>query len=207
MSVFITLEGGDSAGKSTQISLLLAYLRERQIDFISTREPGGTAVGDAIRHVLLSPEYKMSVITEALLYAASRTEHVQNVIEPALRQGQVVVCDRFVDSSMAYQAIGGHLPEEFVREINLMATGGLTPHRTILIDIDPEVAAKRRQGEHDRMEAKDLEFHRQVREYYLELAKAEPRRVKVVDGTLPPEQMAAQIRRLVDEVLPRRPKP
>lgn len=206
MAVFISFEGVDGAGKGTQLNLLLQYLQERGINHIFTREPGGTPLAERIRELLLSPTYSgMSVITEALLFAAQRADHVANVIQPALEAGQTVICDRYVDSSMVYQALAGGLPQEFVAGINEMATGGLKPHRTIMLDVPPEVAQSRRGvNGPDRIEQKDEWYHQQVREGYLELAKAEPRRFRIVDASGSVEQVQEQIRKLVDEVLPRR---
>jgi len=207
LAVFISFEGLDGAGKGTQLKLLLEYLKEKGVDFIFTREPGGTEVAERIRDLVLNPVNKgMSVITEALLFAAARAEHVNKLIRPALEARKVVICDRFVDSSMVYQAYAGGLPVEFVAQINDMATGSLKPHRTIVLDLASNVARARREAAtpQDRIEQKDEWYHQQVREGYLELAKAEPRRIKVVDASGSVESVQEQIRRLVDEVLPRR---
>lgn len=206
MSVFISFEGVDGAGKSTQLQLLLEYLEEKGVPYVFTREPGGTPIAEKIRKVLLDPANAgMSVITEALLFAASRAEHVSQVIRPALQAGKVVICDRYVDSSFVYQAFAGGLPPEFVAQINEMATGALKPHRTIVLDLPAEVAAARRAATGaDRIEQKDLGYHEQVRQGYLDLARAEPRRVKMVDASGSVGEVQAAIRRLVDEVLPMR---
>lgn len=204
MAVFISFEGVDGSGKSTQLRLVLEYLRERGIDYLFTREPGGTPLAERIRDVLLDPAYTgMSVVTEALLFAAGRADHVNNVIRPALEAGKVVICDRYVDSSLVYQGFAGGLPVEFLAQINEMATGALKPHRTIVLDLSPDVARQRMGSEGmDRMEQKDDWFHRQVREGYLELSSAEPRRVKIVDASGTVESVQATIRALVDELLP-----
>ena len=206
MAVFITFEGLDGAGKGTQLKLLLEYLKEKGVPHIFTREPGGTPMAERIREVVLDPAHAgMSVISEALLFAAARADHVNNVIRPALESGQNVICDRYVDSSMVYQAYAGGLPLEFVAGINEMATGGLKPHRTIMLDLPPEVARSRRGvNGPDRIEVKDEWYHEQVRQGYLELAAAEPRRFKLVDASGSVEQVQDRIRMLVDEVLPRR---
>jgi dTMP kinase len=206
LAVFITLEGVDGAGKSTQVRLLLQYLDEKGISYLYTREPGGTPLAERIRELLLDPAYQgMSVITEAYLYAAARADHVNQVIRPALMEGRVVICDRYVDASMVYQGYAGGMPMDLLSKINEMATGALKPHRTIILDVPPEVARLRR-GDRadDRMEQKGDWFQEQVREGYLELAKAEPRRVKIVDASRGIDEVQAEIRRLVDEVLPRR---
>jgi len=206
LAVFISFEGVDGAGKSTQLKHLLNYLDEINLEYVFTREPGGTPVSERIREILLDPAHtSLSVITEALLFAASRSELVKNVIRPALESGKTVICDRFIDSSLVYQGFAGGLPIEFLSQINQMATGALRPHRTIVLDLPPDVARSRRESiPYDRMELKDEEFHRQVRDGYLELAKAEPRRVKVVDASAGIEEVRDQIRQLVEEVLPRR---
>jgi dTMP kinase len=206
LSVFISFEGLDGAGKGTQLQLLLDYLTQKGVDFIFTREPGGTALAERIREVLLDPAHAgMSVISEAFLFAAGRADHVHNVIRPALQARKVVICDRYVDSSMVYQGVAGGLPMEFLSAINEMATGSLKPHRTIMLDLPYEVARQRMSAQGlDRIEQKDEFYHQQVREGYLELAKAEPRRFKVVDASGTVEAVQEQIRKLVDEVLPRR---
>jgi len=209
LSVFISFEGVDGAGKSTQLKLLLEYLTEKGVDFLLTREPGGTPLAERIREVLLDPIHsEMSVISEAFLFAAGRADHVNQVIRPALLAGKVVICDRFVDASLVYQGFAGGLPVEFVAQINSMATGDLKPHRTIVLDLSPEAAAARRAGTDadDRLEQKGLWFQEQVRQGYLDLAAAEPRRVKLVDASGTVDQVQAQIRTLVDEMLPRRPR-
>jgi dTMP kinase len=205
LAVFITFEGVDGAGKSTQLKLLLEYLQEKGIAYIFTREPGGTPLAERVREILLNPVHDgMSVVTEAFLFAGGRADHVQNVIRPALQEGKVVICDRYIDSSMVYQGYAGGMPLEFLTQINEMATGSLKPHRTIVLDLDPEVARERRVAmAADRMEQKSEWFHEQVREGYRELAKAEPRRVKIVDASGSVEAVQAQIRSLVNEVLPR----
>jgi dTMP kinase len=206
LAVFISFEGVDGAGKSTQLKLLLKHLDEIKFEYVFTREPGGTPVSERIREILLdSTNTSVSVITEALLFAASRSELVKNVIRPALESGKTVICDRYVDSSLVYQGFAGGLPVEFLSQINQMATGALKPHRTIVLDLPLDVARSRRESSpHDRMEQKDDWFHRQVRDGYLELAKAEPRRFKVVNASASIEEVQDQIRQLVEEVLPRR---
>lgn len=205
MSVFIAIEGVDGAGKSTQLQLLFQYLNERGVEYVFTREPGGTPLAEEIRNLVLSPEYQdVSVVTEAFLFAAGRADHVQRVIRPALEAKKVVISDRYVDASIVYQGYAGGLPVEFVTQINDMATGSLKPHRTIVLDL-PWTLAKERMGpDRDRIEQKAQWFHEQVREGYRELAEAEPRRIKLVDASGTPEQVHAQVRRLVDEILPRR---
>jgi dTMP kinase len=208
LAVFITFEGVDGAGKSTQLKLLLEHLESLGTEYLFTREPGGTPMAERIRDILLTPAYSgMSVISEAFLFAAGRADHVNNVIRPALEAGKVVICDRYVDSSMVYQGYAGGMPLDLLSAINEMATGSLKPHRTIVLDLAPALARERRTAiAADRIEEKGEWFHQQVREAYQDLARAEPRRVKLVDASGSVESVQAHIRRLVDEVLPR-PRP
>jgi dTMP kinase len=207
LAVFISIEGLDGSGKTTQIQMVLNYLRKQGVNYIYTREPGGTPLAEKIRQILLDPDNRgMSVISEALLYAAARADHVQHVIRPALDAGKHVICDRYVDSSLVYQGYAGGLPVEYVQQINEMATGNLKPHRTIILDVTATVAQERRKAARalDRMEEKDVWFHEQVREGYLDLVKGEPRRIKVVDASQSVEVVQARLRTLIDEILPRR---
>lgn len=205
MPVFITLEGIDAAGKSTQLKLLVEYLKAQSRDFVQTREPGGTPMGEQLRDVLLSAQNRLTVHTEAFLFAAARAELVDQVIRPALLAGRSVVCDRYIDSSLAYQGYGRGLPVEFVRSINQMGTGDLWPHRTILLDMPIQVALERKaSGEKDRLEQLDTGFYQRVREGFLELAEEEPRRIKVVDATGTREEVHRQVIRLVEEIWPKR---
>ncbi len=199
----IVFEGGDGAGKSTQIRLLRAAIERVGKDAVITREPGGTAIGEGIREVLLSRgSDAMSDRTEALLYAAARAQHVDEVITPALEKGAVVLCDRFVDSSIVYQGIARGLGEEEVVELNRWATGGLQADLTILLDVDPAEGLRRATAgrDADRLEAAGLGFHRRVRDAYRRLAAAEPDRYLVLDATRPVEDLHEEIR---DEVLRR----
>lgn len=206
MSVFITIEGMGGAGKSTQMRLLLDYLTQQGFPCLSTREPGGTPLGERIREVLLDPAFApMSVITQGLLFAAGRAEHCKAVIMPALQARKVVISSRYVDANMVYQGVAGGLPMDFLSLINEMATGSLKPHRTILLDLPPEVARLRKKaGATDEVSSQEIWFDQQVREGYLELARLEPRRVKVVDAFKSVEAVQDEVRRLVDEILPRR---
>lgn len=206
MPAFVTFEGVDGSGKSTQIELLTAHLKSRGVDFLLTREPGGTPLGDQLRRILLDPSNAgMSLVTEAFLYAASRTQLVQDVVRPALAAGKLVLCDRYVDSSLAYQAHAGGLPPEFVWAINRIATGALRPDLTILFDLDPLEGARRREakgeGGPDRIEERPGEYHRRVREGYLALAKAEPGRIRVIDSANTVEAVHQQVVEAVYAVL------
>jgi len=192
--VFIAFEGGDGAGKSTQVRLLCAWLEELGHTVVVTREPGGTPFGRTVRELVLHGEH-VAPRAEALLFAADRAHHVETTILPALRRGEVVITDRYMDSSIAYQGAGRHLGVDEVRELNLWATVGLVPALTVLVDLPAEVGRTRRAGVHDRLESESADFHGAVRTLFLELAGAAPDRYLVVDGELPP----GQISRLVQD--------
>ncbi|MFZ5434930.1 MAG: dTMP kinase [Bacillota bacterium] len=186
LGVFITFEGVDGSGKTSQIALLREYLKGRGIPFCLTREPGGTPIGERIRAILLDPEVgDLHMLTEMLLYAASRAELVHSLIIPALKQGKVVLSERYVDSSLAYQACAGGLSEADVRCVNRIATGGLEPDLTILLDLDPETATNERLAgkKCDRIEERDIEYHRSVQRGYLKIAAACPDRFRVIDAS------------------------
>lgn len=180
---FITLEGIDGCGKSTQTEMLISKFSEFAIDYIQVREPGGTAAGEAIRQILLDNRYSLLLQTELLLYMAARSELTEEVILPALKAGKVVLCDRFTDSTLAYQGYGGGANLEWIRILNNKATCGISPDLTILLDLPIEDALKRRTNKADRMESKDYHFHQRVRLGYLELASVEPCRIKVLKAT------------------------
>lgn len=192
--MFITFEGIDWSGKSTQAELLAGWLRSEGRTVVSTREPGGIPVAEAIRDLVLHGD-DMSPWTEAALYAAARAEHVAAVVRPALERGDDVVCDRYLDSSVAYQGAGRGLGEERVRELSVLVTGGLLPDRTFVVLLDPEVARGRSHGDdHDRIERAGVGFMRQVDAAYRALARREPGRVVAVEGDRPPEEIAEEIR-------------
>jgi len=197
----ITFEGPDGAGKTTQIRLLEQALAELGIDAVRTREPGGTRISDLLRAILLDPEHReMSDQAEILLYAAARAQHVQEKILPALAEGKVVLCDRFIDASMAYQAYGLNQDPEAVMAINRFAASGLRPDRTYMLDIPVETSLRRLRersvqqgGGLDRIEQKQVEYHERVRTAFLHIAAAEKDRVCLIDADRPPEAIAAQI--------------
>lgn len=196
--MFIAFEGGEGAGKSTQEALLAAALTERGHHVVRTREPGGTPAGERIREILLSPEFDgLNARAEALLFAAARGEHVARVIRPALDRGDVVICDRYLDSSVAYQGYGRELGVETIRQLSLWATDDLVPDLTIVLDIDPAIGLSRLENP-DRMEAEPIEFHRAVRAGFLDLASKDPDRYLVLPADQPREAIAAQI---LDRVL------
>lgn len=186
IGTFITFEGPEGCGKSTQARLLANALVERGVDAIIAFEPGGTKVGEIIRQLVLSPETRdLSLEAEALLYAADRAQHINSVIKPALEAGRVVVCDRYVDSSVVYQGVAGGLGEKWVADVNELATGGLAPGLTFLIDCPPEVglARARMGGPLDRIEQRTLEYHGRVRKAYLDIAHGDVARFVVVDSS------------------------
>jgi dTMP kinase len=187
--VFIAFEGGDGAGKTTQIELLRGRLTQGGYDVVVTREPGGTALGASIREVLLHGDH-VAPRAEALLFAADRAHHVATVVRPALARGAVVLQDRYLDSSVAYQGAGRQLDPADIKRLSLWATEGLLPDLTVLLDVTPEVGRDRRGEVHDRLESEQDDFHARVREHYLQLAAADPGRYLVVDASLPPEEIA-----------------
>lgn len=198
--IFITMEGPDGSGKTTQIDLLKKYLESKGYDIVIAREPGGTAISEAIREIILNKEYQeMSYMTELLLYASARAQLVNQVIKPALNEGKAVICDRFVESSAVYQGIGRGLGVDTVYEVNNYALGEVKPKLTIFMDLDADAGIKRKknQAELDRMEMEDLSFHKRVVEGYRQLAKLYPERIYPVDATLPIEEIHSII---VEEV-------
>ena len=204
--LFISVEGGDGSGKSTQLENIKKYFAEKNIEYIFTREPGGTAIGEKIRDILLDAEnVEMADITEAMLYAASRAQHVEELIRPALQAGKVVICDRFVDSSLAYQGIGRNLGE-MVKVINDYAIAEAIPDVTFFLDISPKDAMSRIAGRgHDRLEREEDEFHQKVYEGYRTLveedAGRENRRIYGVDANREPEKVWEDIKKLLDQKL------
>ena len=198
MSLFVVLEGADGCGKSTQARILVERLRAEGHDVVATREPGATPAGAVIRSLVLG-EADIDPRTEALLIAADRAEHVAKVIGPALRRGAVVVSDRYVPSSLAYQGVGRGLGVEAVGRLSAWATGGLEPDLVVVFDVGPEVAATRRVAPPDRLE-REPAFQEDVRRAYRELAAASG--WPVLDGSAPVDQVAAQVWRLVSELLP-----
>jgi dTMP kinase len=202
--LFITLEGGDGSGKSTQAGLLAEWLQGGGRTVVRTREPGGTEVGVAIREIVLHHRGEVSPRAEALLYAADRAQHIATLVRPALERGEVVIQDRYLDSSVAYQGAGRVLGGPEVRDLSLWAAEGLLPHLTLLLDLDETAARGRLDADKkvfDRLEAEKGEFHARVRAAFLDLAAAEPDRFLVLDASLPVADLAAQIRTRVAQLL------
>ncbi|SFP18168.1 dTMP kinase [Geodermatophilus dictyosporus] len=205
--LFVALEGGEGTGKSTQARLLLDWLGLHELPARLTHEPGGTAPGARIRSLLLDPATgDLAPRAEALLYAADRAHHVHAVVRPALEAGEVVVTDRYVDSSLAYQGAGRTLDLDEVRRISAWATGGLVPDLTVLLDLPPETGLARALGRAaaDRLESESLEFHQRVRATFRALAAADPGRYLVLDAERPAEEIAAAVRERVGALLPGR---
>jgi dTMP kinase len=206
---FITFEGGEGSGKSTQARLLAGYLKQKGYDVISTREPGGTEIGDAVRAVLLNPEFReMGNVTELLLLAASRAQNVHERVKPGLERGSVVICDRFIDSTLAYQGYGRNFDLKLLEALNRLATGGVTPDLTILLDLPAEIGLKRakaldkgeaKDGEGDRIEQEDIEFHLRLRKGFLELAEREPDRFRTLEVAGDIETTQGRVVQVVEE--------
>jgi len=200
--LLITFEGLDGCGKSTQMELLAAGLQERGYVVLVTREPGGTALGEAIRDLLLDPRHHgMSVRAEALLYAAARAHLAQEVIRPALEDGQVVLCDRYLDSSLAYQGYGRGLGNDDIITLNAWATECLFPDLTILLDLDDELRSGRLAAVPDRLEAEDEGFHRRVAEGYRQLLTLHPHRIRRVDAQGTEAEVQKRVRTVIEEEL------
>lgn len=197
--MFITFEGGEGSGKTTQIQLLAGHLRREGHRVITTREPGGNRISDAIRELLLDPTLsEMDDHTEALLYAASRAQLVSEVIKPELQKGSVVICDRYIDSSIAYQVFARGLERRQVEKINYWATGSLVPDLTLFLRVPPKSGLSRATGEADRIEREEIDFHEQVMEGYEALARDYPGRIVIINAVGDIDQVHAEIAKVVD---------
>lgn len=197
--LFITFEGGDGCGKSTQLELVKKYLEEKGFKTLTTREPGSVGLGQKLREVLLHYDGDVAPRAEAFLFLADRAQHIAKIVKPAIDNGVIVLCDRHTDSSVAYQGYGRGEDIEQINMLNNLATQGIKPDLTLLFDVSTEVAQTRVGSEKDRMESAGIEFHKKVRQGYLEIAKKEPQRIKVVDSNLSIEEVFAEVKKIIDE--------
>ena len=201
---FITIEGTDGSGKSTQIELLMDYLRKKGADVIFTREPGGTQISEKIREIILDVDNsEMTGITEALLYAAARSQHVEEKIIPALEAGKIIICDRFVDSSIAYQGAARGLGAEKIMGINEAALHGIMPDMTLFFDLSPEKGILRKKNDRalDRLEKEKMDFHEKVYEGYKNLCKKYPERIKPIDADRSIDEVHSEVIEVIDGLL------
>lgn len=202
--IWVTFEGGDGTGKTTQATRLETWLREQERTVVRTREPGGTEVGVLIREIVLHHRGEVTPRAEALLYAADRAQHVDTLVRPALARGDVVIQDRYLDSSVAYQGAGRVLDAEQVRDLSMWATEGALPDLTVLLDLDPAVARRRLDAADkpfDRLEAEKSAFHERVRDAFLALAAADPHRFLVLDAARSEDELAAAVRHRIHPLL------
>ncbi|MFH1073970.1 MAG: dTMP kinase [Candidatus Firestonebacteria bacterium] len=206
--IFITFEGPEGSGKTTQIKLLVHYLKSRGISVVETREPGGSEIAEKIRELLLDPRNKkMAAPAELLLYLASRAQHIKDKIKPSLEKGKTVICDRFSDSTMAYQGYARGISKQLIQSMNNFATSGLKPDLTFYVDIDVDIGlrrARKRSGRKDRLELEKTSFHNKVRRGYLALAEKEPGRIKIIRGNGTIEEISKQICFFTDKILKKR---
>jgi dTMP kinase len=206
MAPFITFEGIEGSGKTTQIRLLADRLTQQNYSVVQTREPGGCPISDQIRSILLNPRnVRMDSRTELFLYAAARAQHIEQIVRPALATGQVVLCDRFTDATLAYQGDGRGLDRRLIQQLNQLAANAISPDLTLLFDLPVEIGlgrARQRETElqdssEGRFERETLEFHQRIRAGYLALAEAEPQRVKIVDASASPENVSQQVTKII----------
>lgn len=198
--LFITFEGADGCGKTTQIELLNKYLQEKGKETLLTREPGAKGLGVKLREILLNYDGEVSPQCESFLFLADRAQHIDCIIKPAINQGKIILCDRHTDSTVAYQGYGRGLDLNRINMLNDIATGGLKPDLTIVFDVDIETSMKRVGKEKDRMESAGVEFFNKVRQGYLEIAKQEPNRVKVINSSDTIENIHKQVVELVEKL-------
>ncbi|MBS2006280.1 MAG: dTMP kinase [Cyanobacteria bacterium SZAS TMP-1] len=199
---FITLEGPEGAGKTTQVRLLAAKLDAAAVPYVLTRDPGGTPLGKQIRHILLKPGNPVAPMAELLLYQADRAQNISEVILPGLKAGKLVICDRYIDSSVAYQGYGRDIDLDLITQLNEMSTQGLKPELTLLFDLESEKGLGRlHPGGHDRMEKEAIEFHHKVRQGYLTIAKQEPDRFRLIDATKALHSVQDDMVRLIGELM------
>lgn len=199
--LFITLEGADGCGKTTQLNLLKEYLTNRGYEIVVTREPGGKGLGEKLREILLNYDGEVSDRCEAFLYLADRAQNIDTIIKPAINSGKIVLCDRHTDSSVAYQGYGREQNIDNINMLNELAVNGVHPDLTIVFDIDTETSMARVGAEKDRLESAGIEFHKRVRNGYLEIAKKNSQRIKVVDASQTIEDVQRDVIKIVEEVL------
>ena len=198
---FITFEGADGCGKTTQSKLVQKYLEENGYDVLWTREPGAIGLGQKIRELLLHYDGDVAPMCEAFLFLADRAQHIENIIKPAINSGKIVICDRHTDSTIAYQGYGRGVDIERLTYLNNLATGDTKPDLTFVFDVSTEIAQLRVGDEKDRMEAAGIEFHKKVRQGYLEIAKQEPHRVKIVNADNSIEDVFEDTKKLLNDFL------
>jgi len=213
LSFFITFEGVEGSGKTTQIQRLKKYLTQKGIPCKITREPGGCPIGEKVRKILLNPDHREMVpMSELLLYEAARAQHVNDMIKPFLKKGGVILCDRFNDATLAYQGYGRRIDLKWIEDLNHLSSQGIRPDVTFLLDCPSDVGLKRalqrnralKQEKEERFEKEEIQFHRRVRKGYLAIAKKEPRRVKVIDTREGADKVFEKIRRIVDNLIKNR---
>lgn len=199
--LFITLEGADGCGKTTQLNLLKEYLTSKGYEIVVTREPGGKGLGEKLREILLNYDGEVSDRCEAFLYLADRAQNIDTIIKPAINSGKIVLCDRHTDSSVAYQGYGREQNIDNINMLNELAVNGVHPDLTIVFDIDTETSMARVGAEKDRLESAGIEFHKRVRNGYLEIAKKNPQRIKVVDASQTIEDVQRDVIKIVEGVM------
>jgi dTMP kinase len=199
--LFITFEGADGCGKTTQFTMLKNYLEDKGYEVVLTREPGGKGLGEKLRNILLNYEGEVSNRCESFLFLADRAQNIDIIVNPAIKEGKIVLCDRHADSSVAYQGYGRGLNIEEIKTLNSLATGGKKPDLTLVFDVDIETSMKRVGNEKDRMESSGMDFFNRVRNGYLEIAKSEPDRVKVIDATKTIEEVHQEVLKIINKIL------
>lgn len=199
--LFITFEGADGCGKTTQLNLLAKHLQERGFEVLITREPGAVGLGEKIREILLNYDGEVSSNCEAFLFLADRAQHIDIIVKPAIETGKIVLCDRHTDSTIAYQGYGRGVDLERLKMLNNLATSGVKPDLTFVFDIDAETSLKRVGKDKDRMESAGLDFFKKVRNGYLEIAKEEPNRVKIINSNDSIENVFRQVKEIINDKL------
>jgi len=199
--LFITFEGADGCGKTTQMKLLAEYLKGKGYEVVLTREPGGKGLGERVREILLNYDGEVSDRCESFLFLADRAQNIDIIVNPAVNEGKIVLCDRHIDSTVAYQGYGRGLDLKRIKMLNELATNGRKPDLTIVFDIDVETSMKRVGTEKDRMESAGIEFHNKVRNGYLKIAEEEPERIKVVNAVQTIDEVFEDVKNIVDKIL------